>query len=157
MIERAEYPVSVRWTEEKRGVAISADGLPALEVASPPEFGGHANVWSPEHLYVASVASCYMTTLLAIAGISRVEITALEVPALGELERGDDRLYSIPRMVLRPQITLAKEEDRERALRLVQKAEDVCLVSRSMTTDIRVEPTISVEVQHPEEVLLGAT
>jgi organic hydroperoxide reductase OsmC/OhrA len=95
-----------------------------------------------------------MTTLLAIAGISRVEIKALEIPALGELERGEDRLYSIPKMVLRPRITLAREEDRERVLRLVDKAEQVCLVSRSMTTEIRVEPTILVDADVSEMVAL---
>ncbi len=97
-----------------------------------------------------------MTTLLAIAGISRVEISTLEVPATGEMVRGDDRLYSIPRMVLRPQITLAKEEDRERALRLAHKAEQVCLVSRSMTSEIRLEPKILVDADVRETDVLEA-
>jgi len=144
MIERAEYPVAVQWTDEKRGVAESVDGLPLLEVAAPPEFDGHAGIWSPEHLFVASVASCYMTTLLAIAGISRVDIRALEVPAVGVVERGEDRMYSIPSMVLRPHITLASEADMPRAERLAEKAERVCMVSRSLTTKVTLEPTFSV-------------
>lgn len=144
MIERAEYPVAVQWTDEKRGVAGSADGLPTFEVAAPPEFDGHAGIWSPEHLFVASVASCYMTTLLAIAGISKVAIRALEVPALGVVERGEDRLYSIPSIVLRPHITVASETDLSRAERLAEKADHVCMVSRSLKTEVTLEPTFSV-------------
>ena len=145
MIERAEYPVAVQWTSEKRGVTGSVDGLPTLEVAAPPEFDGHAGIWSPEHLFVASVASCYMTTLLAIAGISKVEIRSLEIPAVGTVERGEDRMYSIPRIVLRPHITLAGEKDLPRAERLAEKAERVCMVSRSLKTEVTLEPTFSID------------
>lgn len=144
MIERAEYPVAVQWTGEKQGVAGSADGLPTLEVAAPPEFDGHAGIWSPEHLFVASVASCYMTTLLAIAGVSKVEIRSLEIPAVGTVVRGEDRLYSIPSIVLRPHITLASEKDLPRAERLAEKAERVCMVSRSLKSDVTLEPTFTV-------------
>ena len=144
MIDRAEYPVAVQWTGEKRGVIGSVEGLPTLEVAAPPEFDGHAGIWSPEHLYVASVASCYMTTLLAIAGVWRVEIRSLEIPAVGVVERGEDRMYSIPSIVLRPRITLASEKDLPRAERLAEKAENVCMVSRSLKTEVTLEATFSV-------------
>ena len=144
MIDRAEYPVAVQWTNEKRGVTTSVDGLPTLEVAAPPEFDGHAGIWSPEHLFVASVASCYMTTLLAIAGISKVEIRSLEIPAVGVVERGEDRLYSIPSITLKPHITLASETDLPRAERLAEKADRVCMVSRSLRTAVTLEPTFSI-------------
>lgn len=39
----------------------------------PPEFGGPERTWSPEHLFVAAVSSCLMTTFRAIAEMSELE------------------------------------------------------------------------------------
>lgn len=145
MIERAEYPVQIAWTQESAGVAVSAEsGLPELTVSSPPEFGGPEGIWSPEHLLVAAVASCFMTTFLAIARISRLEVLGLEVPAVGTLERGEDRRYRFTRIILEPRIAVAEGTDLERVERLAQKAESGCLVSRSLTTEVIAEPRIEV-------------
>ena len=81
-MEQHHYPVDVTWESDKQGRAGSPDGLPAVTVASPPEFGGPGGLWSPEHLFVAALASCYMTTYLAIAERSRLEVAGLAVPAV---------------------------------------------------------------------------
>lgn len=148
--EPHDYPVTVRWVGEKEGVAESPDNLPPLPVSSPPQFGGPPGVWSPEHLLVAATASCLMTTFLAIAGLSSLSVLSFEAPALGTLSRGEDRRYRVARIVLRPRITLTREADREKALRLVAKAHDACLITRSLNTEVVVEPVI--EVAYPEPV-----
>ncbi len=144
MIEHHDYPVTIRWTDTKRGVAESRDDLPELVVTTPPEFGGPAHQWSPEHLFVASVASCFMTTFLAIAGNSKLAIDTLDIPAFGSLVRGEDRRYSIERVLLQPQLTIRHEKDRAKAERLIAKSDQACLISRSVRSEIVVEPTIHV-------------
>jgi organic hydroperoxide reductase OsmC/OhrA len=145
MIEQHDYPVTLRWIESKLGEATSSDRLPALNVATPPEFGGPSRVWSPEHLLVASVASCFMTTFLAIAANSQLEILGLEVPATGRMERGPDRRYSITRIELRPRILIAEEAQRAKAERLAHKADALCLISRSLRSEVALDATIEVE------------
>jgi peroxiredoxin-like protein len=147
MLETHDYPVSVRWTEGTEGVADSTDGQPSLTVAAPPEFGGPEEVWTPEHLFVASIASCFMTTYLAIARNSKLEVLGLEVPAVGTLVRGEDGRYRITHVVLSPQIAITDEGARERAARIADKAERACLISNSVTTEVTVEAT--VEVRQP--------
>ena len=144
MIDRHEYPVNLRWTGDKQGVAESDDRLPELGIAAPPEFGGPQHEWTPEHLLVASVASCFMTTFLAIAGNSRLEIDELEVPAVGELVRDPDRRYSIASIELRPRILVTDEKDRAKAERIAHKADEACLISRSLRSEIVLAPTIDV-------------
>jgi peroxiredoxin-like protein len=145
MIERHDYPVHIGWTGGKEGMARSPDGLPEVRVATPPEFGGPAHVWSPEHLLVASAASCYMTSLLAIADMSRLELVDLEVTAVGRMERGEDRRYSITRIVMRPRLTIVDEKDRDKAERLAHKADAICLITRSLKSETVVETQIEVE------------
>lgn len=144
MIESREYPVNVSWTSGRAGYAESVDGLPGLPLAAPPEFGGEEGLWTPEHLLVASVASCLMTTFLAIAELSKLEVESLEVGASGHLVRGEDRRYRFDHITVRPVVGVVGESARERALRLLAKAEEVCLITRSLSARVLMEPRIEV-------------
>lgn len=145
MIESHNYEVQIVGSGPKSGKAEAAqDGLSALEFASPPEFGGPGGVWSPEHLYVAAISTCLMTTFHAIADISNVEIVEYSDQASGRLERGDDRLYSMPRITLRPRIVINDESKVDKTLRLIEKAEQVCLINRSINSEVFLEPTVLV-------------
>lgn len=143
MIDSHDYHVTVTGVDEKTGYLDSPfDGLPALEFASPPEFGGPDRTWSPEHLFVASVAACLMTTFRAIAANSGVEVIEYNDYSVGHLQRGDDGLYSIDRVVLRPTVVISAESKPDRAHRLLEKAEKVCLIGRSITSETVLEPRV---------------
>ncbi len=58
---------------------------------------------------------------------------------------GGGQGYLITEIVLQPRITVSTEAERDRAARLIEKAEKSCLVSRSMKTLIRLEPEIVVK------------
>lgn len=143
MIDSHDYPLYLESTGHKEGVLTSPDDLPKLDVASPPEFGGPERVWSPEHLFVAAVSSCLMTTFRAIADMSKVEIVDYRDEPSGHLVR-EDSLYRIESVTLRPHILIADPAQLERAHRLIEKAERACLISRSVSADIRLLPTIEV-------------
>ena len=143
MIESHDYYVDVTSTGIKTGsLEATGDGLPAIAVASPPEFGGPEAVWSPEHLFVASLAVCLMTTFRAIAAASNLEVLEYTDNASGHLQRGEDRLYSMDTVTLRPRVVVADPEQTAKALRLLEKAEHVCLVSRSVSSQVDMEPVV---------------
>lgn len=145
MIESHDYGIQIVSTGVRSGVLDSEeDRLPSLYVASPPEFGGPEGVWSPEHLLVASVASCLMTTFRAMAENSKLEVKEYTDDALGHLQRGEARLYSIDRITLRPKVVIASDDDLEKAEKLLKKAEEVCLVSRSVNSDISMDAQVLV-------------
>ena len=136
------YPVSIRWTQAKEGIA-SAEGLPELPLGSPSQFGGAGGQWTPEHLFVSAAAACWMTTFLAIAELSKLEVVAVSIAGEGFLERGEDRRYSIPRITLAPRVVLRPDGDKDKALRLITKAEEACLIARSMRSEITLAPEVS--------------
>jgi organic hydroperoxide reductase OsmC/OhrA len=145
LIESHDYDVEVMNTGVKTGVlAAPGDGLPSIEVASPPEFGGPAGVWSPEHLFVASLAVCLMTTFRAVAEASGLEILDYFDQSSGHLQRGEDRRYSFDTVTLRPRVVIDDESKVERTIRLLHKAEAACLISRSVASEILLEPTVEV-------------
>lgn len=143
MIDSHDYHLDVTGRDEKTGLLEGQqDGLPALEVASPPEFGGPKGVWSPEHLFVAAISACLMTTFRSIAGRSGVEVVGYSDSPTGRLVRGDDGLYSIDLVTLRPTVSVSAGSRADRAIRLLEKAERVCLVSRSVRCEVVLEPTL---------------
>lgn len=145
MIESHDYKVQLTGTRIKTGILESVgDGLPALGVAAPPEFGGPAGIWSPEHLYVSALASCLMTTFRALAEKAGLEILEYSDDASGRLERAGDGLYRIERVTLCPRIVLTDDSLIPKAERLLNKAEKVCLIGRSVSSEVVVEPSFLV-------------
>ena len=145
MIESHDYLLHLEGTGHKTGtMTADEDGLPILHVASPPEFGGPEAVWSPEHLFVAAVSSCLMTTFRSIAEMSKLDVVAYSDDPVGHLIRDESRLYRIESVTLRPRVVISDPDKVDRALRLLEKAEAVCLVSRSVNAEIHLEPTVDV-------------
>ncbi|MCP9439764.1 MAG: OsmC family protein [Nitrospira sp.] len=134
------YQTTVRWTEQRKGI-ISCAGKPDIEVATPPEFKGHANIWSPEDLFVASVNICLMTTFLAFAERAGLAFTSYESEAEGRLELVEGK-FQFTTITLKPMITVQSAADVGTAKELIEKAEANCLVSNSIKTRVVVDPRI---------------
>ena len=138
------YEVSLNWESERKGLMSSPVLNDNIEVATPPEFPkGIPGIWSPEHLLVAAVNSCLMTTFLAIAENSRFDFVNFESKADGKLEKVDGKLM-ISEIILAPVVTISKDADQEKALRILQKAEAACIVSNSVRSTILLQPEIKI-------------
>ena len=137
------YSTEVEWTGERTG-DLRAPGLPSLQIDAPPEFKGHDGAWTPEHLFVASVNSCFLTTFLAIAENSKLEFVSFQARAKGKLEKLDEQGFMMTEIVLRPRLVTRNARDAERASRILEKAEKHCLISNSVKTKIRLEPEVNI-------------
>jgi organic hydroperoxide reductase OsmC/OhrA len=117
-----------------------------IEVASPPEFPkGIEGIWSPEHLFVASVSGCSMTTFLAIAEESTLKFKIFSCTAKGKLEPVNGKLIMCE-VYLKPTVVIQEGKFANKAMRILKKAEDGCLIARSIKATVTME--INVEV-HP--------
>ena len=120
---------------------VSVPGIPELRTAPPADFDGPGDAWSPEHLLMAAVETCFLFTFQAVARASKLEFTSLQLAGEGIVDRKDGATR-FTQIVLRPRLTLPAGGDRDRALRIIEKSEKACLVSASMSTPIRLEPEI---------------
>ncbi len=145
------YNVEVNWNQERKGVMCSpelrlsqGDSSSCIEVATPPEFPkGIPGIWSPEHLFTASVSSCFMTTFLAIAENSKLEFTQFNCKSKGKLDQVDGK-YLMTEIILEPSVTIVHEKDRDKAERILQKSESACLISNSIKSKITLNTTVNI-------------
>ncbi|MFV1885100.1 MAG: OsmC family protein [Balneola sp.] len=140
-----QYEVNLNWLADRKGNLSSPVLDETINVATPPEFSkGMPGIWSPEHLYVASVSSCLMTTFLAIAEFSKLEYLTLEVNATGTLEKIDGK-FMMSEIKLKPILTIPTTSSSEKADRILHKSEAACLISNSIKSKITLETRIIVK------------
>lgn len=140
------YQVNLDWIKERKGILGSKVLNGQIEVATPPEFPkGMAGIWSPEHLFVASVNSCFMTTFLAIAENSKLDFEKFECDATGTLEKLDGK-YMISKILLCPTLTIIDADEKEKAIRVLEMSEKACLITNSVKAEIKVQTEIKIAV-----------
>lgn len=144
------YTVNVSWSHARKGMMCSPElkastnAGSCIEVATPPEFPkGIPGIWSPEHLFTAAVSSCLMTTFLAVAENSKLEFVSFECHSKGKLEQIDNK-FIMSEVILEPCVVIKHELDRERAERILQKAETACLISNSIKSKITMATYVTV-------------
>ena len=129
-------PYPHRYVAAARGapsgtVEVASPGLPALTTAPPAEFDGPGDLWSPETLFCAAIADCYILTFRAVARASALEWTRLDCRVEGMLERVD-RVTRFTAYATHATLAVPPGSDHARARSLLEKAEHACLVSNSL-------------------------
>lgn len=139
-----QYEVSVNWENARMGTLSAPELETKIQVATPPQFpNGMENIWSPEHLFVAAVNSCLMTTFLSIADNSKLKFDHFNSKAVGTLEMVEGK-YMMSEVTLMPELLITHEEDKEKAARILQKSEAACLISNSIKSKVIFKPVINV-------------
>ena len=123
-------------------VTAHIEGQPELSIAPPATFGGPGDIHSPEDLQVAAVASCFILSFKAIARASKLEWEAISVSVSGTLEQ-IDRQVQFSAFNTRAELTLAAGASREKAERLLEKAEQSCFITNSLKSDSRLEVSLT--------------
>ena len=122
-------------------VSLLCDGLDAIPSAPPAEFGGPGDKWSPETLLVAAVADCFILSFRAIAGASKLSWISLKCEVEGTLERKDGAT-KFTEFVVRATLSVPQDTKKERAHRLLEKAEESCLITNSLSGTIHLDAVV---------------
>jgi organic hydroperoxide reductase OsmC/OhrA len=131
------YGVRTEW-HDGRQVTLTSPGKPGLDVALPSDFkNGVPGLWSPEELLIASVATCFELTMIAVAEYRGVPLHALRVDATGHVER-KSHLYRL--ILLELEVHVETDPGHERELEHIAViAREGCLVGNALDVPIRLE------------------
>lgn len=144
-----EFPhhYAVKVSGQQQGsVAVEAPNLPLINSAPPVQFGGPGDQWSPETLLMAAIADCLILTFRAIARASKLDWHELICDAEGTLDRVDG-VTRFTQVVLHATLRVPAGVDVAKAQRLLDKAEQTCLVTNSLTAECRLEASVQMAPQ----------
>jgi organic hydroperoxide reductase OsmC/OhrA len=130
-------------------VALKADGLTVIRSASPPEFGGPGDQWSPESLLVAAVADCFILTFRAVANASRLSWLSLDCHVTGTLDRVE-RVTQFTHFEMHARLVVPEGVDADRAKAALDKAERSCLITSSLKATV--DLAVTVEIGDPTQL-----
>jgi organic hydroperoxide reductase OsmC/OhrA len=136
------YIVHAR-SEATGDVEVAAEGLPTLRTAPPVEFDGPGDRWSPESLLCAAVADCFVLSFRAVARASRLDWNSLEARVEGKLDKVEG-VTRFTQLVVHATLRVPSGSDQDRATKLLEKAEQVCLITNSLVAESRLDPTVIV-------------
>jgi organic hydroperoxide reductase OsmC/OhrA len=127
---------------EQRGhETVLSDGVkPVLVGGPPPEFGGEARWWTPEHLLVSSVGLCFTTTFRALAARTELAPRWYAAEAEGVLDKAAGGLRFVSFLI---RVTLEVGPGQaELARALLERAHRACLVAKSLNVPVELVSTV---------------
>ena len=123
-------------------VPFSSAGLPVLATAPPAEFDGPGDRWSPETLLCAAVADCFLLSFRGVARAQKLPWTSLQCQVQGTLDRVDGK-SRFTHMLVKAALVVPEGTEQDKALKAMERAEHVCLISNSLVAERRIEATVS--------------
>ncbi len=141
MQETHNHRIKAWWTSGRTGLANCDSAPSAIHFTAPPQFGGIEGRWTPEDLLLTAIGSCFATTFRVLAEYSSLPYADLEVEVAGSVQKVSSG-YAFHQIVTRPHLTTAPGTDQERALRLLHKTQELCLITRALSVTHTFEPSL---------------
>jgi organic hydroperoxide reductase OsmC/OhrA len=125
-----------------RACTFTVDGKPTLPLSADQLFRGDPAVLNPEELLLASLSVCHLLSWLAECALHGVVATAYTDDATATMAKANGRIR-IVEVVLRPRAHITGG-DVDLALRLHDRAHQLCFIANSVNFPVRHEPVVTV-------------
>lgn len=136
-----KYETTISWDSGKEG-RLHSGGKSEIRVASPPEFGGPHNQWTPEDLVSGAVSSCIMTSSLFFLEKAGIKPLSYLSNASATMEKTPSGL-AFTGVTVDVSVAVKTEDEIEKAYSAVRKAKESCPVSKSLTCDVTLKAKVS--------------
>lgn len=118
-----------------------------MKISIPKEMDGPGVGTNPDEMLLGAAATCYVITLAAMIEQAKLPLKemSLESDRIVDVTKGATTTYK--RIIHRPFVSLketASKEDHVKVAKLVNKAEESCMISRALrgNVEVEIEPTI---------------
>lgn len=147
--KQIDFTAGIEWRGHKIGeIFVDEEKHSRGLVNPPPVFGGIQGSYNPEHLLLAAVASCTMSSFLYFVSTNKIDLISYENSVKGTLTKGKDG-FSFTHIFIDAQITVAtgNKEKAEEAARLGHR---FCLISNSLNAQVENRFTV-LEIEKTEQ------
>jgi len=136
------FPVRIVWTGEKSGEVV-VNRKAVIRTGTPLGGQKEASYHTPEELFVASAAVCYMNGFINFTQKMHIDFKAFSCDAIGTLEKVD-RSFEITRIEMSTKVEIESEELRSKINRALELAAKYCFVGNSMKCPISHNTEIAI-------------
>jgi organic hydroperoxide reductase OsmC/OhrA len=142
------YQVQTIWTGERKTDSYGREfranivGKPPLIGSADVNFGGDINLYNPEDLLLTSLSACHLLSYLALCAKMGITVLSYSDNAEGKMSREKGKMR-FTEVILHPQVTIAPDEDIQKAIDLHQKAHDICFIANSVAFPVLNQPIVS--------------
>jgi organic hydroperoxide reductase OsmC/OhrA len=136
------YRVTASASEEG-AVTVRARGLPPIDTHLPVEFGGTGERWSPEELFAAAIADCFVLTFRGVAKVTGTPWTSIVCDVDATLER-IERQARFTLVTITARVRVPKAEFKRSITNVLERAQTTCLVTNSLNAEITLDIQIEV-------------
>lgn len=156
MIHEHNYKLTAVWTGNKgdgtknvrtydRSHTVSIQGKPELFLTTDNPAVGDKSKLNPEDLLVSAISSCHMLSYLYVCAMEGIVITSYIDYATGIMIENASGGGSFKEVTLNPIFFVADESMVEKAIRLHQKAHEICYIASSVNFEVKCNPTCKAE------------
>lgn len=139
-----EYQVDLNWKEDQNA-RVSAMGFNNVIEIAPHSCLKNLNgdVWSAEHLFIASIESSYMTAFFRTAKNKGIKCKSFKSTARASILISDEHA-EITDIIIRATVTIDQSKQINRALKIFPVCKDHCLVLNTLKIRVHIFPSVIV-------------
>jgi len=128
------FQTELKWIGEKKGILSGTEVDGKLIVETPPAFGGKGKPWTPEHLFLGSISTCFLSTFLSFADKLKFSAKEISCPVIGQIHLVDGRLQ-FTQIDVYPSI-ICEEKFNEQVKIALEKTYKYCLITYAISTPV---------------------
>jgi organic hydroperoxide reductase OsmC/OhrA len=140
------FEVELNWIANNDGVLSARDADGCIYVSTPEAFGGEGKPWSPEHLFLGSISSCFMNTFLFFSRSEKLPVIKFECNIIGRIDY-QDGLFRFSGIDVYPKIAIPGEKFHQQAIDLLEKTRQYAIITGSVSTHIFYHFSVLTEIQ----------
>ena len=144
------FNTQLDWIGNKKGILRADEVQGNIYVSTPQQFGGEGQDWSPEHLFLGSLSSCFMTTFLFLARKHELPVSNFSCGAAGSVELIKGK-YEFTQVDLYPRVHIMDESLRGKAEKVLLKTSQYCLVAGALKCRLLYNTEIFVGLQSKQQ------
>ncbi|MFD2556378.1 OsmC family protein [Sphingobacterium tabacisoli] len=122
---------------------ISISGKPEMMISAAKAFKGDPELYNPEDLLLSSLVSCHMMSYLYVCAQNNIEVCSYTDHAEAILETKADGSGRFTKVTLNPAVVISDPSQKELALALHSKANQLCFIANSCNFPVIHQATCS--------------
>ncbi|MEG0473360.1 MAG: SACOL1771 family peroxiredoxin [Solibacillus sp.] len=139
------FSLSIDWPGGRNEVGnLTAQRL-ETQVSIPPEMDGPGIGTNPDEMLLGAAATCYIITLAAMFERSQIDATpTLKSDGIVEVVNGVFTYREIHHYIT---LNMSEQDEKKRRMaeRYANKAEEVCMISKALRGNVKIEVHVTME------------